>query len=626
MVSRPRSREVIRFGTYELDVSAGELRKRGIRLPVQGLPLNILAILAASPGTVVTREELRNRLWPPDTFVDFDHSIRNAIARLREVLDDSADTPRYIETLPRRGYRFIAQVETLPASTPLEAPVGNNPSETPALNTSGTSKAAIVVTLVVLAVLAGLGYWWMQPPKAAPIRSIAVLPFKSLSSDPNQGYFADGVTESLIGRLSAIHDLRVISRTSVMTFKDSHASLPEIAKALNVDAVVEGSVLREGDRVRVHAQLIRASTDEHFWSESYDRDLGDSLALEAELAQAIALKISATVSGDEHARIAAARHVEPEVYESYLKGEERFHNGNARTDLERSVAYFQDALQKDPSFAPAYVGLADTYLKLGTIFIGAPPAETRPKVITYATKALELDPENAEAHALLGMAYQNQWRWPEAEAEFRRALALKPNDSTAHIGLARWLMCQGRTDEAVEWARGARDLDPLGVSGTSLAWILFQSRRYDEAMRELHSVLAIHPEDAVAHWYMGFVLIAQNKLNEAIPVLENTVKLMDRSPGSVELLATAYGRAGRSKDALRLIDEMKERSKKEYIPAGGFINAYLGLNDYDEAFVWFERAYHEQSNILQFVKVHPFFDPLRNDPRFIDLVKRVGLS
>jgi TolB-like protein/DNA-binding winged helix-turn-helix (wHTH) protein/Flp pilus assembly protein TadD len=627
MATQTSPGNVIRFATYELDVAAGELRRRGVRLPVTGLPVNILAILAANPGTLVSREELRNRLWPPNTFVDFDHSIRNAVARLREVLDDSADHPRYIETVPRRGYRFIADVEAPPTAEPVPRAPDAPPTDVPVVEPGPTrrrSRIAIALAVLVLCALATLGYWLTHRSKLEPIRSLAVLPFENLSGDPSQEYLADGVTESVIGRLAAIRNLRVISRTSVMTFKGKHTIVPEIAKALDVDAIVEGSVIREGNRVRVHAQLIRARTDAHFWSESYDRDLGDALSLEADLAQAIALKVAATISGEENARITASRHVAPEVYESYLKG--RSVSGQNRAAVEQSIAYFEDAIRKDPSFAPAYLGLADAYSELGTIFVGAPPRDVRPKVVDAAKKALELDPDIAEAHTLLGKFYQAQWRWSEAESEYRRALALKPNDSAALLGLANWLMCQGRTDEAVELALYARSLDPVGVSGSELAWFFFQSRRYDEAFRELNSYVAVHPDDATSLWYMGFVHIARNQPDRAIPVLEKTIALMDRSPGSIELLATAYGRAGRRADALRLIEELKRRQKTGYVPAGAFINPYLGLGDYDQAFVWFERAYQEQSNILQFLKVHPFFDPVRNDPRFLDLERRVGLQ
>jgi TolB-like protein len=457
------------------------------------------------------------------------------------------------------------------------------------------------------------------------IQSLAVLPLRNLSGDPTQDYFADGMTEAVIGRLSMIHGLRVISHTSVTRYKDTHTAVPEIANTLGVDAIVEGSVVREGNRIRVHAQLIRGATDEHFWSETYDRELGDALALESEVAQAIAARVEVSVTGVERARLIAARQVSPEVYESYLKGQ--FAAAYSQAAMERSIAYFEEAIRMDPAFAPAYVGLANAYDQLGTSGIGvASPSEVRPKVISSARKALELDPTLAEAHTLLAEVYQEQWQWGDAEGEYKLALELKPNDAGAHIEFAGWLLCQGRTEEAIKWSRRARELDPFGVRGDSVGWILFQSRHYDEAIRELRSDLAVRPNDGLTYWFLGFALIANGQAGQAIPVLENALTLTDRSPAVIGVLVRAYAHAGRRAEALRLLDELKRRQRKGYIPTAAFVNAFLGLDDNERAIVWLERAYAEQSSIIQYVRVHPFFDPLRSDPRFADLVRRVGLD
>lgn len=457
------------------------------------------------------------------------------------------------------------------------------------------------------------------------IQSLAVLPLRNLSGDPTQDYFADGMTEAVIGRLSMIRGLRVISHTSVRRYKDTRTSVPEIAKTLGVDAIVEGSVVREGNRIRVHAQLIRCATDEHFWSETYDRELGDALALESEVAQAIAARVEVSITGVERARLTAARPVSPEVYESYLKGQ--FAANYSRAAVERSIAYFEEAIRMDPAFAPAYLGLANAYDALGTSGIGgASPREVRPKVISAARKALELDPTIAEAHGLLAVVYQEQWQWGDAEGEFKRVLELTPNDAGAHLAYAGWLLCQGRTEEAQAWSRRARELDPLGVGGNNVGWILFHSRHYDEAIRELRSALAVHPDDGSIYWFLGFALIANGQADEAIPVLENAVALTDRSPAVIGVLIRAYAHAGRRTEALRLLDELKRRQQKGYIPTAAFVNAYLGLGDNERAIIWLERAYEEQSLIMQYIKVHPFFDPLRGDPRFADLVRRVGLD
>jgi len=455
------------------------------------------------------------------------------------------------------------------------------------------------------------------------IRSLAVLPLKNLSGDPSQEYLADGMTEELIGRLAAIHDLRVISRTSVMGFRDTKLSVPEIAKTLGVDAFVEGSVIREGNRIRVHAQLIRAGTDEHFWSEEYDRELQDVLTLQSEVAQAIAEKVKVSITGQERARLIAARPVAPEVYESYVKGSNDPQYTKAQ--IEQRIADFQDAIRVDPTFAPAYVGLAGTYISYQDIFVGAPPSEIRPKATSAARKALELDPNLAEAHAILAELYQKQWKWAESEEEYKRALELKPNDASAHRGLAYWLACQGRTQEALAWVERGRELDPLGSADT-VGFLLIVARHYDESIREYRSVLAVQPEYTNARWGLGFALILNHQTDQAILELEKTVAMMNRSPGSLEMLATAYAHAGRRQDALTLINELKQRRQRGYVPAGAFINPYLALGDYDQAFFWCDEAYKEQSAILQWIKVDPFFDPVRNDPRFVDLQHRVGLN
>jgi TolB-like protein len=352
----------------------------------------------------------------------------------------------------------------------------------------------------------------VKSTKQPAIKALAVLPLKNLSGDPTQDYLADGITEAIIGRLARIHDLRCHLPHVGDAFQGHTALRSRNCQNLQVDAIVEGSVIREGNRIRVTAQLIRAATDEHFWSEAYDRELRDVLTLESDVAQSIAAKVEVTVTGQEHQRLTSARSVSPEVYESYLKGQ--FPKSANRADLEQSITYFEEAIRKDATFAPAYVGLANIYDALGTIFVGAPPGEVRPKVINAARKALELDPSLAEAHVLLADIYQERWEWSDAEAEYKKALELKPNDAVAHLGFANWLLCQGRTDEALAWSRHARELDPLGDIGISIGWILFQARRYDEAIRELRSVLAVHPDSASAHWFLGFALIGKGQPEE----------------------------------------------------------------------------------------------------------------
>jgi TolB-like protein/DNA-binding winged helix-turn-helix (wHTH) protein/Flp pilus assembly protein TadD len=669
MASNPvGAQQPIRFGEdYELDLRPRRLRRGSHVLKLERIPLEILVLLLEHKYEIVTREQIVSRVWGQGVFLDTDNSINGAIRKIRQVLKDDAETPRFVQTVTGQGYCFIA-----PVFPPEEAGSAEALERGASASTSGdrdfvsqldgwlqsrglrieedsesgaealadaeagggprTQNAGrwFVLGGVALLALLAIAYIAMRRRPAdatAPkIKSLAVLPLKNLSADSTQEYLADGLTEALIGRLAAIHDLRVVSHTSVTRFKETQLSMPQIAKALGVDAIVEGSVIREGSRIRVHAQLIRGASDEHFWSESYDRELGDVLTLESDVAQAIAGKVEVTVTGQERSRLVAARHISPEVYESYLKGQFALRKGNNRSDLEESISYFNEAIRQDPGFAAAYVGLADAYNGLGTVFVGGQPAETRSKVISAASKALELDPELAEAHVQLARVYQVDWRWSDAEAEYKRALQLRPNDAAAYLGFAKWLLADGRTEEAMDWSKRARELDPLAVTGTDLAWILFSARRYDEAIRELHAILAVTPDNARALWYLGFSLIGGGKSQDAIPPLERAVSITHGSPGALGILARAYGHVGRRSDALRLIDELNRRRQKGYVPTAPFVQAYVGLGDYDEAFAWFERAYEEKSNIMQWIKVEPFPDAMRNDPRFADLIHRVGLD
>jgi TolB-like protein/Flp pilus assembly protein TadD len=514
--------------------------------------------------------------------------------------------------------------EELKPEAPVQAEGGHGTRVT--LRARGWLALATVGVIALLAAAYVLSRGRTGNAAQPKIGSLAVLPFKNLSGDPAQEYLSDGMTDALIDRLSRVHNQRIISRTSVMRFKNPQVSVPEIARMLHVDAVVEGSVMRQDNRIRVTAQLIRGETDEHFWSETYERELRDVFAVQSELAQSIAEKVQVTATGEEHARLTATRPIAPEVYESYLRGRSAFDKSNSRAGIEEGIGYFERAIKMDPTFAPAYLGQAVAFSELGTVFIGDPPEETRPKVISAARKALELDPDLAEAHVLLANVQQEQWHWADAEAEYRRALELNPNDADAHAGLALWLLCQGRKDEAVAWAQRGRELDPLAVSGAGVAWILFQSRRYNEAIRELRSVLALDPDDTSALLDLGFTLVANNQPGDAIPVLKKAISISNGSPAATGVLIRAYAHAGRRTDALRLLAELEKRRRAGYVPAGAFVNAYLGLGENDQAFAWLEQAYKEQSNILQFLKVHPFFDPIRADPRFADLVRRTGLD
>ena len=625
----------LRFLDFELDPAQFELRRAGHRVRLERKPLELLILLVEKRGELVSREEIIQRVWGKDFFFDAERGVNNLIRKIRSALNDDSGEPHYVETVVGKGYRFIAPMNGM-------GPVAeSSPEESTKESTTVLRRpqvlfgkrglvtvgllAAVIVTVVTLNLGRVRERFFASVPSAR-IRSLAVLPLQNLSGDPTQEYVADGMTEELIGRLAGIHDLRVVSRTSVMRLKDTQLSVPEIARTLNVDAIVEGSVIREGSRIRVHAQLIRGATDEHFWSEAYDRDLRDVLGLQSEVAEAIALKVKATVTGEERIRLTAARPVAPEVYETYLKGLYVYRNKtSSRAGVEESIGYFQNAIARDPTYAPTYVSLARAYSLLSTVTIGGSPAE-RVKAVTAVRKGLELDPNLAEAHVVLAGLQTAQWHWTEAEAEYRRGLELNPSDASAYAGLAGWLLSQGRLAEAVAWAQKARELDPSPDTGGHLGWILFNARRYDEAIREYSSALAVEPDNANTLWRLGFALSLKHQSQEAIAVLERAVSVSDRAPGNLGVLAAVYGQAGRREDALRVLAELKNRQRTGYVPAGAFVLTYSGLADREQTLNWLDQAYKEQSLILLFLKVHPIFDFLRDDPRFKDLLRRVGLN
>ncbi len=626
---------VRRFGVFEINLQSGELRKNGMRLRLSGQPFQILAVLVERPGEVVTREELHSKLWPTDTFVDFDHGLNNAVARIREVLDDSSDTPRYVETIPRRGYRFIAPLSDVQARVS-SAPQITRPdaSDLPVLPTkkrfASTRVRVLLGIIVVLALVAvalvlnrGSAKGTMQPA----IKSLAVLPLKNLSGDPTQEYLADGMTEALIGRLSRIHDLRVISRTSVMGFKDTRVSVPEIAKALHVDAIVEGSLIREGTRVRVTVQLIRGATDEHIWAEEYEQEYRSILGLTEEVARTIAQQIKIRLTPQEQVGLAGARAVDPEVHESYLKGRYYF-NQRTADSLNRSIGYFQQAIAQDPSYALAYCGLADAYAVLG-FRGGVPSKDALSQAKAAALKAIELDDTLGEPHASLAFVVEtHEWDWATAEREYKRALELDPGNARAHHWYAGYLMYVGRFDEGIAEAKLARDLDPLSLPvNNALAGRLLVAGRVDEALKQLQDTLEMNPHFAPAHQTLGWAYLNKGKHKEAIQEFQQALQLSGTDDKDIMLdLGFAYAKAGNREEARQILAKLKKLHERGLVPSGSIGILYGALGELNEAFAWLEKAYEERDPELTYLKVPGRrFDPLRHDARFQELVHRVGL-
>jgi len=641
MEEEQKVRGRLRFGTFELDLRAGELRKHGLRVRLQEQPFQILAMLLAHPGEVTTREELQKKLWPADTFVDFDHGLNKAISKIREALGDSAESPRFVETVARRGYRFLAEVkvaDTAPVHSP-EPATQPHPStegrERPDLvreqvmpKTFARSLAWKVSVFAILLVMASLVTWklysWKRPSPL--IRSLAVLPLESLSSDASQDYFADGMTDELISDLGQISALRVISRTSVMAYKRARKPLPQIARELNVDAVVEGTVLRSGDQVRITAQLIEASSDKHLWSQSYEGELRDTLALQSKVARAIADQIRINVNSQEQAALKNVRVVNPQAYESFLKGR-YFWNKRTADGLKVALAYFNQAIDEDPKYAQSYSGLADTYALLGDWqYAAMTPKEALPKAKAAAIKALELDSALGEAHNSLAFCLDGfDWDFDSAGKEFRRAIELNPGYATAHHWYAWHLSLLGRYDEAIVEMRKAESLDPLSIIiNADLAELLVLSHSYDEAIRQSHKTIEMDPNFALAHNQLGQAYLQKQMHGEAIAELQKAVQLSEGSPTCMANLARAYAASGKRSEAAKLLSDLKRRSNPGYSHASEIAVIYAALGDKNQAMTWLEKGYEERFN--PGVLLRPGFDPLRSDPRFQNLVRRIGLN
>jgi TolB-like protein/DNA-binding winged helix-turn-helix (wHTH) protein/Tfp pilus assembly protein PilF len=630
----------LRFGVFELDLRAGELRKHGLRVRLQEQPFQVLAMLLEHPGEVVSREELQKKLWPADTFVDFDHGLNKAINKIREALGDSAESPRFVETVARRGYRFLADVKVAEEATlrspeiaSLPHPVaeaGDRPDRAGKPEFPKRRLPSLVWKISGLALLllvAFLAAWkihsWNRP--SLDIRSLAVLPLESLSSDASQDYFADGMTDELISDLGQISALRVISRTSVMTYKHARKPLPQIARELNVDAVVEGTVLRSGDRVRITAQLIEASTDKHLWSQSYEGELRDTLALQNQVARAIADQIRINLNPQERAALKTVRVVNPVAYESYLKGR-YFWNKRTADGLKVALAYFNQAIDEDPAYAQSYSGLADTYALLGDWqYAVMTPKEALPRAKAVATKALELDSTLGEAHNSLAFCLDGfDWDFDSAGKEFRKAIELNPGYATAHHWYAWHLSLLGRYDEAIPEMRRAESLDPLSlIINADLAEILVLAHSYDESIEQSRKTIEMDPNFAFAHIQLAQAYLAKHMNEDAVAELQKAVQLSAGSPTSIATLARAYVAAGKRSDAQKLLSDLKKRSSPSSSYAAEISVIYAALGDADQAMNWLEKGYEERFN--PGVLLRPGFDSLRSNPRFEDLVRRIGL-
>jgi TolB-like protein/DNA-binding winged helix-turn-helix (wHTH) protein/Tfp pilus assembly protein PilF len=601
-----------RFGVGDWTVlpELNSLERNGRTVHLEPKVMQVLLTLGEHPGEVVSKEQILHRVWP-GTFVS-DEVLTRSVSELRKVFEDNPQDPKYIQTIPKGGYRLVAAVVS----------EGTNRANWLAGHGRKLAGAVVILLLVVAAslyILEGR----RQASSRTGITSLAVLPLANLSSDPEQEYFADGITEELITDLVNIGALRVISRTSVMNYKGAHKPLPTIAKELNVDAVVVGSVRKSAGRVRITAQLVEARTDRHLWA--YERDLRDVLAIEDEVARAIAGQIRLKLTPEEHARLANAHQLDPEAHEAYLRGQ--YYWGRlTEKDVRKSIPYFERAIQLAPDYAPAYASLAFSYNLLASSEYVA-PQDAYPKAKKLAQKALELDGDLAIGHAALGFVLcYSDWDWPAAEAEFKRANELEPNGEGGHSVYALYLGSMGRREEAIAEIKRGLEVDPLSVlDRVNLGWSYWTAGNSEEAIAQFQKILEIAPDSPDAHQGLGLAYASENRLAEAIVEMQKAVTASEDNAWIIADLGYVYAVAGKRKEAYRVLKDLTKISKRKYVSAYLVAVVYAGLGEEELAFRWLTRALEERSDLLVSLKVDPSLASLRPDSRFQALLRRVGL-
>jgi TolB-like protein/DNA-binding winged helix-turn-helix (wHTH) protein/Flp pilus assembly protein TadD len=630
-----------RFGVFEVDPRAGELRRHGRPTRLRGRPIDILIRLLMTPGEVVTRDELRQQLWPADTFVDFDHGLNSAVNRLREALGDSAENPRFIETLPKRGYRFIAPVAATAAESPLRAtPVAVIPPPdplpesavvsdvaaiaTPSFGMSNPSRFVLAAAVGALAIAVAVAVVYLRPGQAMPSRmTLAVLPFDNLSNDADQDFFSDGFTEEMIaelGKLDPDH-LGVIARTTTMLYKGARKSVGQIRQELGVDYVLEGSVRRSGSRLRITAQLVQAREMTHLWSESYDREVADSLAIQSEVATKIAHSLELALKRPRSASVAPVS----AAYELTLRGR-AYREQATEEGARKAIEFFQRAIAVDPSYAPAHAGLADCYRLLG-----APgweveqPAELLLKAKAGAERALALDPQSSEAHAVLSMVKLDyDWDLASSEREVLEAIRLNPSSVQAHQYYSSTLTTMNRLDEAIREAQRAKDLDPLSaIAGTSLAIRYWYAGRIDEAIAQFTKTLESNPEFGVARWGLAQCYRQRGETARELEELRRAVTLSGNSAYMRAHLAYGLARSGDRAGALAIQRDLDAEARERYASPYHAALIAAGLGDQAAMMQALERAFADRSGWMVFLAVEPEFAPVRELPEFRQLLARV---
>jgi TolB-like protein/DNA-binding winged helix-turn-helix (wHTH) protein len=638
----------LRFGPYVVDLRAGELRKSGARVRLQEKPLQLLAALAEQSGQVVTREELRRRLWPDDTFVDFETGLNTAVSKLRDALTDDAQNPRYIETLPRRGYRFLFRVERIEGT---KKSLAQPPSRDSAASEAGgdtlpvpaaaperalgatlpgrTWRFAPIFASVLLVCLGGFYAGWrlyehqhVIAAAEAPIRSIAVLPFDNFSGDPGQDFIADGMTDELTTDLAQLGALRVTSRTSVMQYKRARTPMEQIRRELHVDAVVEGSVVRSGNSVRVNAQLIETSDDRHLWAQTFTNNEEDIAALQDDVAEAVAERVEVAIEPSLRARLANAPQVKAEAYEAYLHGIVYLqHHSDA--DLLKSLDSFKQAATLDPTFAAAYAGIAHTYCLLGDYNV-LPDRVVWPQAEMYAQRALALDDSLSRAHAALALAlWRYEWDWKAADAEFQKALALSPNDADTHHFYGLFLATRGDFAPAEQQLKDAEELDPLSsIIRTNVGWLSYYQRDFPTAIADYQKVLQTDPSFTPAQAKLWIAYACEGRTEQAASELDTLFRLY-KYTGPVQV-AQARGQA--ASPAMRFRAEVLSYANSGYLTTYEKARYFAVAGQDREALESLQAAESQRDGWLVYAGVEPAFDSLRSSPQFQHLLADIGLS
>lgn len=637
----------LRFGAFELDSSSGQLRKNSILMRLSPQPFRLLQLLAERAGTVVSREEIRTTLWTDSTFVDFEHGINFSINQIRAALADNAEKPRYIETLPRRGYRFIAEIDAPVSPRPVltdrpSVSLADTPPRRRETITEHSSSAdgmpihsirrVLAISLILAILLVGSIFYLkrnspVRNASATRVQSLAVLPLENLSSNSEEAYFADGMTDELITNLAKINSLRVISRTSVMRYRNARKSIPEIARELGVDAVVEGTVLRTGGKVRVTAQLIDGTSDRHLWADEYERETPDVLTMQSEIARDIAGSIHARLTPREQSALSGARKIDPAVEDLYWKGV-YFLNKATFPDIDRAEAFFNQMLKADPLNAKAWTGVAMAAHNRAMLNV----FDDFPSAKTAALKAISLDDSLAEAHAELGMVYfEYDWDIPQAEQQFRRAIDLNPNYSRTHVYYAMMLVHIGRTDQATTEIESAKRLDPLSpFTNTQVGHVYMCARRYDDAIQALQFALVLDSGYSIAHWLLGRTLELKGDYERAIEEFDRSSQIdtsWAEGQGRFQRLKAAYAARGeRGYWRELLLIALNGRRPNDHYGTTDIAQIYMRLGDREHAIEWLEKGYAVHDPFLIYwLPIEPEFDPIRSDPRVVRLTRDLGI-